>query len=400
MRGLSFFVLFAPFAAWGQLPPVVTLEEVLRIVAESPRIEASQREADAARAEREAAGAFANPTLSVGRSRPAGGERTIFDARAQDQASAELPLPIFGQRAARVGVAERQVERAQLQVRSTLNEIRKTAALEFVRLLTAQDQLALRERGRGEIERLRGIVAGRMDSGMASRYDLARAEAEVSLAAIGVQRAQAQTAEHAAAIAALAGASQWRPRAEGTLQLPSITTGSALDSLVERSPVLQIARAETRAAEARIELAQRERYPVPSIALGRTWTHGPFGAANFFGITSEIPILDNRRAQEDKARADAAAARARERAIEIGLRAELQRHLEALRVRREALGRLQERQDAFLDMAESAYRLGRATLFELLDARRTQLEAADARLEVLGAVAESQIEIKAISGEL
>jgi outer membrane protein, heavy metal efflux system len=400
MRGLSFCLLLAPLAAWGQLPPVVTLEDVLRIVGESPRITASQREADAARAEREAAGAFANPTLSVGRSRPAGGERTIFDARAQDQASAELPVPVFGQRAARVRVAERQVERAQLQVRSTLNEIRKTAALEFVRLLTAQDQLALRERGRGEIDRLRGIVAGRMDSGMASRYDLARAEAELSLAAIGVQRAQAETADHAAAIAALAGASQWRPRAEGTLQLPSITTGSALDSLVERSPVLQIARAETRAAEARIELAQRERYPVPSIALGRTWTHGPFGAANFFGITSEIPILDNRRAQEDKARADAAAARARERAIEIGLRAELQRHLEALRVRREALGRLQERQDAFLDMAESAYRLGRATLFELLDARRTQLEAADARLQLLGAIAESQIELRAISGEL
>jgi outer membrane protein TolC len=399
MRRLSFCLLLLPLVASAQLPPVVTLEDVLRIVGESPRIEASQREAEAARAEREAAGAFANPTLSVGRSRPAGGERTIFDARAQDQASAELPVPIFGQRAARVRVAERQIERAQLQVRSTANEIRKTAAVEFVRLLTSQNQLDLRERGRGEIERLRGIVAGRMDSGMASRYDLARADAELSLAGIGVQRAQAETAEHAAAIAALAGASQWRPRAQGVLESgPPIPL--EVDSLIEKSPVLQAARAETRLAEARVELGQRERYPVPSIALARTWTHGPFGAANFFGVTSEIPILDNRRAQEDKARAEAAAARARERAVEIGLRAELQRHLEVLRLRRDALGRLQERQDAFLDMAESAYRLGRATLFELLDARRTQLEAADARLELLGAIAESQIELRAISGEL
>ena len=50
--------------------------------------------------------------------------------------------------------------------------------------------------------------------------------------------------------------------------------------------MLQTARAETRAAEARIELAQRERFPVPSIGVGRTWTSGPFGAANFLGVSS------------------------------------------------------------------------------------------------------------------
>src|SRR6266850_4735167 len=216
MRRLSLF-LFLPLTAWGQLPPSVTLEEVLRIVSESPRVVASQREAEAARAEREAAGAFANPSLSVGRSRPAGGDRTIFDARSQDQASAELPIPIFGQRAARVRVAERQLDRAQSQVLLTINETRKTAALGFVRLLTAQEQLALRQRARGEIERIRGIVSGRMDSGMASRYDVARADAELSLSTIALQRSEAETAEHAAAIAALAGVTQWRPRAEGTL---------------------------------------------------------------------------------------------------------------------------------------------------------------------------------------
>jgi cobalt-zinc-cadmium efflux system outer membrane protein len=393
-------VFCVPFTAWAQMPAAVTLEEVLRIVDESPRITAAQREADAARAERDAAAAFANPTLSLGRSRPAGGERTVFDARTQDQASAELPVPIFGQRGARVRVAERQIARADVQTRLTASDTRRQAALAFVRLLTAQEQLGLRRTARGEIERIRDIVSGRMDSGMASRYDLARADAELSLSAIGVQRAEAQTAEHAAALAALAGARQWRPRAEGALRLPWSSSEIDPQTLLETSPALQTARAETRAAEARIELAQRERFPVPSLALARTWTHGPFGAANFFGVTSEIPILDNRRAQEDKARAEAAAARERERATEASLRAELQRHLEVLNLRRAALERLQDRQDAFLEMAESAYRFGRATLFELLDARRSQLEAADARLELLGALAESEIELRAISGRL
>lgn len=399
MRPLSALLLILPFGALAQVQSV-TLDEVLRIVSEGPRVHASLRDADVARAERDAAGAFANPSLSIGRSRPAGGERTIFDANLQDQASLELPLPIFGQRGARVQVAERQVERAQWQVQSTVGETRKSAALGFVRLLVAQEQLASRLRARAEIERIRGIVSGRFENGMASRYDLARADAELSLAAVGVQKAQAEVAEHAAAIAALAGAGGWRPQAQGALESLRPPPSVDADALLDRSPVLQTARAETRAAEARIELAQRERFPVPSIGIGRTWTSGPFGAANFLGVSSEIPILDTRRAQEDKARAEAAAARSRERAIEAGLRAELQRHLEALRARRAALERLRSGDAGFLEMAESAYRLGRATLFELIDARRTQLEAADARLELLGAIAESGIEIEAISGSL
>jgi len=400
MKRLSALLLFFSSGASAQLPERVTLEEVLRIVSEGPRVAASQRDADAARADRDAAGALANPSLSIGRARASGGERTIFDANSQDQASLELPVPIFGQRAARVQVAERQVERAQWQVRSTLGEARKSAALEFVRLLATQESLALRQRARAEIERIRGIVAGRLDNGMASRYDLARADAELSLSSIGVQKAEAEAAEHAAALAALAGAGAWRPQAQGALEALRSAPPVDADALLERSPALQTARAETRAAEARIELAQRERFPVPSIGVARTWTNGPFGAANFLGVSSEIPILDTRRAQEDKARAEAAATRSRERAIEAGLRAELQRHIEALRARRAALERLKAGDAAFLEMAESAYRLGRATLFELLDARRTQLEAADARLELLGAIAESGIEIEAISGSL
>jgi outer membrane protein TolC len=86
------------------------------------------------------------------------------------------------------------------------------------------------------------------------------------------------------------------------------------------------------------------------------------------------------------------------------LRADYRRQAEALRLRRDALARFDRevfsQQSAFLEMAEASYRLGRGSLFELLDARRTQLEAATARLELLGGIAEAQIELRALSGEL
>jgi outer membrane protein TolC len=143
---------------------------------------------------------------------------------------------------------------------------------------------------------------------------------------------------------------------------------------------------------------------VPALQLGRTWTSGPFGAANFVGVTSEIPILDSRRALEDRAVAEQGAARERERALNASLQAEMQKQREALAVRRDALARFErevfERQAAFLEMAESAYRLGRGTLFELLDARRTQLEATLARAELLTAIVEAELELRFLSGTL
>ncbi|HEY3076948.1 MAG TPA: TolC family protein [Burkholderiales bacterium] len=381
----------------------MTLDEVLRIVERSPRVAVSQREADIARAERAQAGAFANPTLSLGRSTPSSGERTVFDASSQQQATVELPVPIFGQRGARVRAADLQVGRAESQLRLTVVETKRLAALEFIRLAAAQESLTARRAALADVERIRGLVAGRQESGMASRYDLARADAERALANLGVQRALNELNEHSAALAALVDSPGWRPQPAVSLMQLQSALGEPTDD-VAGNPALRVARDETAAAQARVELARRERFPVPAVQLGRTWTSGPFGAANFVGVASEIPILDTRRALEDKAVAEHGAARERERGLSAVVRSDFERQREALNVRREALARFErdvfERQSAFLEMAESAYRLGRGTLFELLDARRTQLEATLARAELLGAIAETQLELRALSGSL
>src|SRR5207247_9705762 len=109
-EAMALALISAP--ACAQLPSSVSLEELLRIVETNPRIIASEREADAARAERVTAGALPNPSVSLGRSRPSGGERTVFDATSQQQATSELPIPIFGQAGARVRAADAQVRRA------------------------------------------------------------------------------------------------------------------------------------------------------------------------------------------------------------------------------------------------------------------------------------------------
>jgi cobalt-zinc-cadmium efflux system outer membrane protein len=288
----------------------------------------------------------------------------------------------------------------------TQSEVRRDAALGFVRLLAAQEQLESRRAALAEVERIRSLVAGRMQSGMASRYDVARADVELSLATLAAQRAETDVNEQSAALAGLAAASNWRPRASGSLHSLHAAWPEAppFEAVLASNPASRVAHDDTALAQARIEVAHRERFPVPSVSVGRTWTSGPFGAANFIGLSSEIPILDDRRALEDKARADAAVARERERAANATLRAEYERQRESLRLREAALARFEKsvsaQQAEFREMAESAYRLGRGSLFELLDARRSQAEAASARLELLAAILESQVELRALAGEL
>jgi len=398
--------VLAAAPACAQFPAALTLQEALRIAEASPRVAASERDADSARAEREVAAALPNPSLSLGYGRPSGGERTIFDANSQQLATVDLPIPVFGQRGARVRAAEQQLGRAESQLRLTVSETKRLAALAFVRLLGAQEQLAARSAARREVERIGTLAAGRLQSGVASRYDKARADAELALVGLAVQRAQTELRDQGAALAGLLAApADWQPRAEGSLQaLQGTLDSGATPGLPDSSPAARLAHDEAASAAARIDLAQRERYPVPSLSVGRTWTDGPFGAANFVGLSSEIPILDTRRAQVDRAQSEAASARERERGILASLQAEHQRHIDTLRLRRDALARFDqevfERQAAFLEMAESAYRLGRGTMFELLDAHRTQLEAATARIELLGGIVESEIELRALAGKL
>lgn len=402
MKLLSLLLFSA--SAWAQPPAAVTMDELLKIVARSPRVLAAELDAEGARADRLTAGALPNPTLSYGAARPAGGERTIFDANSQQQATVELPIPIFGQRGARMEAADRQIVRAESQLRLTASEARRAAALGFTRLLRAQDTLAARSAAMTEIDRIRRLVTGRQQSGMASRYDRSRVDAEAALAALALQRAESDVTEQSAAIAALVDAPGWRPRATGSLEAMRGGAGDLPDMqrMLEANPAARLARDEKAAAEARIEQAKRERFPVPSLAYSRSWTSGPYGAANFIGLQSEIPILDTRRGLEDRARADAMAARERERAANAVLAAEYDKQRETLRARREALRRFETEVPAgeFLEMAESAYRLGRGSLFELLDARRTRLEATVARLELLGAIVEAEIELRSLTGEL
>ena len=389
------------------LPERVTLPVLLRLVAErSPRLAAERVAIDAAEADRIVAGALPNPTLSYGRFRPSGGAHTVFEGSRQQQATVEFPLLIAGQRAARVEAAEQGVLGARARVAMAGNELALRAAELFAGLQAAQEKIVVLAEALSEIERVSSVISGRLESGMASRYDLARVEIEVAGMAVRVQEARADEAEKSSGLAVLLGAPGWRPRAEGLLTpsgLPS-DLSTWRESLAARNPQIAAARREEDTARAALARAEHERWPVPVLSLGRTWTNEPFGAANFIGLSTEVFLFDDRRGPVAKAQAELRAAERRREAVEAEVGVELQRLLEALSQRRTALERFEQKVDvrtpALRQMAEDAYRLGRGTVLELIDATRARVDARVTGIDLRAFTVQQELRILALTGGL
>jgi outer membrane protein, heavy metal efflux system len=372
----------------------------------SPRLAVERVAVETAEADRAIAGALPNPSISYGRTRPSSGAPSVIGGNREQQAGLDIPLLIGGQRGARVEAAEQGVLGAQARVTLAGSEIALRAAELFAGLQAAQEKSAALRETQADIERAAALVAGRLDSGVASRYDLARVEIEVAAIGTRLAEAEADAAEKSAGLASLLGAPGWRPVAEGTLQPSGLTADPVRlrERLATGNALLAAARREEETARAGVRRAEAERWPVPVLNLGRTWTSEPFGAANFIGFTTEVPILDSRKAQVTRAQADLRAAERRREAVEAEVSVELQRLLQALQERGAALARFEKRVDlrspALRQMAEDAYRLGRGTLLELIDAARTRVDARLTGIELRALTVQQELRILSLTGGL
>ena len=404
----AFAVAITPAAAQNTAPApdAVDLPAVLRLVREvSPRLAVERQAVQGAEANRITAGAYPNPTLSYGQYRPRG-QRTLFDGSRQEQATFEVPLLVAGQRGARIAKADLDIEAARARVLSGASSLAAEAGIAFIALLAAQEKETLLTGATAELSRLRDIVAARAGLGAASRYDVTRLEVEVSSFRTKLEDAKADIADRSGNLAALLGIRNWRPAAMGRLA-PIVTAADAFipkpDSALA-SPAARAALQDEKAAQSAVELARRERWPVPSVSVGHSWTSNPSGAANFLGLSMEIPLLDTRRGALAKAQSEATAAMLRRELTTVEISTNLERYAQLITARQATLQRFENdaagRLPQLKEMSEHAYRLGRGSIFELLDATRSRHELYQTRIDLTTALCEAQLRFLAISGEL
>jgi cobalt-zinc-cadmium efflux system outer membrane protein len=391
----------------GELPASVTIRQLLQVARDrSPRYAALRSRIEIAQANVVAAGVLPNPNVKYERWDLSTDRNTMFEGRTQEQISLEIPLLIAGQRGARVDAAEREVEAAEAATEAEIAAVNFELWNSYIRLLAQQQRVATLEEARSELARLKDIVSGREQAGNASSYDALRMDVELKSLETRIDEARSVVDNEAGNIGIALGLPGWKPRVVGTFSALGVTTdiGKLWHYAESLNPELDAARRSEAAADAGIERASRERWPVPSLLVGSTWTPHPYGNTPYSGITVDIPIFDYGQGGMARAEAEKQSAIRQRQLMVARTRRDLERAAELLARRRDTLDRFADqvlsRVPKMRQMAEDAYRFGKGGLLDLLDASRSRTALRINYLDLLEAETQAELEVLRAAGLL
>ncbi|MGE8318158.1 MAG: TolC family protein [Comamonas sp.] len=386
----------APEAASASAPAQITLTEYLQLVARNnPQLMAQRLEVKAAEADTTTAGAWPNPTVSYNRH------------RFENSVSVEQPLPIFGQRSQRIKTARQAEQAAAMQVQGNVQELVNGAAHAFIEVQIAQQKLALWQAGRDDFAKAERVVNGQIEAGARSRYDGARVAMQRAQVEVQLKKANAELQEAVVKMAALAAMPAWRPQAFGSLKpLPPQALGG-FDTLWEqaqgRLPAIRTADAELELARQQVLLQKREAMPAVAVNYGRIRNRND-GNYNQVGVSVEVPLFDRKQGAIARAEVGVVQAEHRREAAEVAAKAELVRSLQQLDLKREALRDFEDsgmaQMGSLRQMTEDAYRLGKSSILDLIDALQTLHERRMDHLDLTKEMLEAEWELRLASGNV
>lgn len=390
-------VLALPLAAWPQGPAMpatypISLSQALQAAAENLDVALAQRVLAAAQAEVVAADRAPFPTLSAGISQidlqNGNGRGNPWTEQTYDKS---IGLDWTWERGNKRELRTQTARRSAEAVRADLDDVwlqQQLAALSaFYDLLAAQERLAQVQQIASSAQELAAAAQRRLSAGDLSAQEAARIEIEAQRA-----RSESRSAELERQRAALL---LWQLTAMGpsAASLQALPDWPALQPLAAADlEALIEARADVRAARARVEAAQAAlqgsvAQKKSDITWGVSYDHLPGTSTALLALRLSMPLQWGYGYEGEIARAQAQLAQA-EQALEKTrrqARLELQRlqHELASSAERAATyeNEILPRARRVAEGAELAYRRGALSLTDLLDARRTL------RATVLDAVA-------------
>lgn len=405
-RGVLFLVLCLPAwlassAAFAQVAPGADVNELLAYAREhNPELNARRLEAEAANERVAPAGNLADPLLRVElQDVTRGGTRnaTVLPSQVGSTKYTLIqPLPFWGKRDLKQGVAEAEADAVRGTADMSWNELAARIKAGFAQYYVLTRQQELTRDVMGLIDHLTGVARTRYANGLAPQQDAIRVQVERT--ALQGELIQTEMEQHHvqsrlnALLARHAHAPLATPQRLRPIPAAARLDFAALEArLRARNPQLFADEARLRAAEKGRDLTLRNRYP--DLALGVSPTQAGSRVSEW-GVMLEVNIplqQESRRSQEREAEANVGAARARLAASANELLATLAEDLSALDAaqRQEGLIRsnLLPQAELTFQAALAAYENGKVDFATLLDAQR---QIRQARQDALRAQAEQQ----------
>lgn len=394
-----------PTVAPSDVKESISLPEVFDILKRrSPRYKAVQYEVDIAKSEGKAARVLPNPVLNLAilylnQGFNQNGVATYY-------ANVTLPLLIAGQRRMRVKTADVGVRSAEANVKASYHSLAHEARARFVELQAAQARVTVLDEALAEFARLQNLIVERKRSGTETEYDALRVELEIAEWKARRAEEQAEAEDVAGRLGVLLGVPSWYPRAQGELQEIGIAGDpEQMWPEIERTqPGIEAARREEAHAVKGVDLAKRERWPVPSITAGTVAIQNYYSISTTVGLTVPIPVFDWGQGLLARANARSQQSRLHKDAVIAETRAEFKRALRMLEHRRKAL-RVFE-QDVYAKLptlqqaAEDSFRIGQMPLVDLLDATGARFEVKLTHVDIREAAVQAEVDVLAVTGRI
>jgi cobalt-zinc-cadmium efflux system outer membrane protein len=345
-----------------------------------------------------------NPTLDIGT-----GPRSTDTGRLMDvDIGISQVFETGGQRAARVAGAEAGIRREGAAAAEALRLALRDVAIAFLRLLHAQERLALLGDAEGMAGEVLTIAQRRYAAGDIAVLDVNVAKSTVARARAARLSAEAERVEAAGLLQRLlglrpgAGQAGATLMARGVLRVDARADLGALVAAVGNRPDLQALRADIGDAEAEAQLGRA--MTRPDIGVGARYKHEEGHRAVLGEVTLTLPVFS--RGQEQQATGSARAARLRielkaARAAAIGevesaYATSVTRQAAVAAFEQEALPGLDENER----LARRSFDVGQISLPELLLIRRELLETRLDYLDRLLDASEAVITQDALAGTL
>lgn len=402
---LALAMIAAPTADAAPL----TLNEALRLAAaHSPALAAAQAQERGAQAALNTALAYPNPEIELasGVSRP----RQIGGTSGRNELlglSQQFELPSL--RAARRQGAEAGIVSGTAALGDARLNQHAVVKQAFFDVLRRQEESRLAAENHALLLQIRNRVKIKVEVGESPRYELVKSEAEALAAESAARSAELRVTQARDRLRARIGAplaENFEVAAEPPLAADLPELAELRRDLLARQPLLKVAEAETRRAQARLEQERASRLPQPTIRLSTE--RDPDMNQWRVGVVLPLPLWNRREGPIGEAVAGMHRAEAEARQVHLGLLAELDQAYGRYQIAKRQVqtfesGLMKEAENA-MKVAEAAYRFGERGILDYLDAQRvlrtTRVDFLNARYELQAALIEiERLRATPIAGE-
>ncbi len=380
------------------------LDEAARLaLLNNRRLQAGFLGLGVARAEYVQAGLLENPSLSLAFLFPDAGGRARWTADLVGSVAEIWQIP------SRKALAQAGLEQRILELSRFAGELVAATKEAYFESVAAREARSV---ARTNLELARRSLEGvrrQVEEGVASKTDEGLAESLALGAELSFQRTEREEVAAKRKLAALLSLEEDVLSVALTDALPDpawkrIEREAFVEASLNARPDLRAAARAVAAAEERVALEHKRRFPGVSAGLSAERPEGG-SSADFLvgpGAEIEIPLFDQNQAQVSHTEFDLAARRMEYEALAAEASQEVRAALDkaeiASRAAAFAKDELVPQAERSASLAEKAYELGDTTVLTLLQAQRGALEARRTEIEALLEAVLSRIEVERAAG--